>query len=96
MTQVEIGTLTEEELSAFNGTRSTANNLLHQLGMLEVQKTRLISQVESNEAQAQSILNGARERLGIEDNTPWRVQSDGKVFTDSTEESSEEEATTEG
>lgn len=96
MTQVEIGTLTEEELSAFNSTRSTANNLLHQLGMLEVQKTRLISQVEANEAQAQSILNGARERLGIDDSTPWRVQSDGKVFTTSAEESSEEEATTEG
>ena len=96
MNQVEVGTLTEEELNAFNSTRSNANNLLHQIGMLEVQKARLLDQIDANENQAQETLKGAKDRLGITDETPWRVQSDGKVFAVSEGESDEGSDTAQG
>lgn len=79
--QVEAGSLTPEELLAFNGTRSTVAQILQQIGGLEVQKNRLLSQIDDAESKAQEVLLGARVRLGISEDEPWRIQSDGKIFT---------------
>ena len=64
--QVLAGSLTEEELSNFVQARNVATNILREIGALEVQKTRLLMQIDQNEASAQSILDGAKERLGLE------------------------------
>lgn len=79
--QVLAGSLTDDELSNFVQARNVATNLLREIGALEVQKTRLLMQIDQNEASAQSILDGARDRLGLGSETPFRVQNDGQIFT---------------
>ena len=73
--------------------RENANQLLNQLGQLELRKTRLAFQIERNEAAAQEVVASARERLGIPENAPWQIQEDGTVVAILP---SEAEATTEG
>jgi hypothetical protein len=91
--QVNVGSLTEEELNSFVEARNVATNLLREIGTLEVQKTRLLMQIDQNEANAQSILDAAKERLGLEDNVPFRVHNDGQIFTI---QSVDEESSSEG
>lgn len=76
---VEVGTLTEEEMATIAQLRQNANQLLNQLGQLELRKTRLAFQIERNEAQAQQVVASARERLEIPESSPWQIQEDGKV-----------------
>lgn len=75
----EVGTLTEEEMATISQLRQNANQLLNQLGQLELRKTRLAFQIERNEAQAQQVVAAARERLEIPEDAPWQIQEDGKV-----------------
>ena len=75
----EVGSLTEEEMATISQLRQNANQLLNQLGQLELRKTRIAFQIERNEAQAQQVVASARERLGISENSPWQIQEDGKV-----------------
>jgi hypothetical protein len=89
----EVGTLTEEEMGLISQLRQNANQLLNQLGQLELRKTRLAFQIERNEAKAQEVVASARERLGIPESAPWQIQENGTVVAIL---SSEEEATTEG
>ena len=75
----EVGTLTEEEMATISQLRQNANQLLNQLGQLELRKTRLAFQIERNEAQAQQVVASARERLNILESAPWQIQEDGTV-----------------
>ena len=75
----EVGTLTDEEMASIAQLRQNANQLLNQLGQLELRKTRIAFQIERNEAQAQEVVASARERLEIPENAPWQIQEDGKV-----------------
>jgi len=79
--QIEAGTLTKAELDAFTKARANAAQLLQQIGGLEIQKARLMDQINDTEAEAQKVLTEARVRLGIPEDAPWRIQSDGKIFT---------------
>ena len=88
----EVGTLTEEEMATISQLRQNANQLLNQLGQLELRKTRLAFQIERNEAQAQQVVASARERLEIPEDAPWQIQEDGTVVA-ILNQSSEEGAT---
>jgi chaperonin cofactor prefoldin len=90
----EVGTLTEEEMGLISQLRQNANQLLNQLGQLELRKTRIAFQIERNEAQAQEVVASARERLGIPEDAPWQIQENGTVVA--ILPPSDEEATTEG
>ena len=59
--------------------RQNANQLLNQLGQLELRKTRIAFQIERNEAQAQAVVASARERLGIPEDAPLADQENGAV-----------------
>ncbi len=90
----EVGALTEEEMATISQLRQNANQLLNQLGQLELRKTRIAFQIERNEAQAQEVVASARDRLGIPESAPWQIQEDGKVvaiLNDSEEETTVEE-----
>jgi hypothetical protein len=90
---VEVGSLTEEEMATISQLRQNANQLLNQLGQLELRKTRIAFQIERNEAQAQQVVASARERLGISEDAPWQIQEDGKVVAILSETSEEAETT---
>ena len=76
----ELGNLTEEELNSFNQARLNANQILAQIGQLEVQKANLIGRLDLNEKNAQELLNQVKERLNLADDSKWRIQSDGKIL----------------
>ena len=88
---VEVGALTEEEMSTISQLRQNANQLLNQLGQLELRKTRIAFQIERNEAQAQEVVSGARDRLGISEGSPWQIQEDGTVVAILNEEADADE-----
>ena len=90
---VEVGSLTEEEMSTISQLRQNANQLLNQLGQLELRKTRIAFQIERNEAQAQEVVASARDRLGISEGSPWQIQEDGKVVAILSDTSDEGETT---
>jgi hypothetical protein len=91
----EVGTLTEEEMATISQLRQNANQLLNQLGQLELRKTRLAFQIERNEAQAQQVVSSARERLETPDDAPWQIQEDGTVVAILNQSSDEGETTAE-
>jgi hypothetical protein len=91
----EVGSLTEEEVATISQLRQNANQLLNQLGQLELRKTRIAFQIERNEAQAQEVVSGARARLEIPENAPWQIQENGTVLailSDSSEEVTSDES----
>lgn len=93
---VQVGSLNEEELSEFTQVRNTASQMIQQLGSLELRKSRLIADLEANESNAKSILSKARERVGIDENTPWQIRDDGSIFALQSEETTSEEGASEG
>ena len=97
-TPVQVGSLTEEELAQFSQIRNTASQMIQQLGSLELRKARLVSDLEANEQSAQQLLASARERVGLDENTPWQIRDDGSIFAlqASEEATSEESASEEG
>ena len=82
----EVGTLTEEEMATISQLRQNANQLLNQLGQLELRKTRLAFQIERNEAQAQQVVASARERLNFSESAPWQIQEAGTVVSNLNQE----------
>ena len=95
-TPVQVGSLNDEELSEFTEVRNLASQMIQQLGSLELRKSRLVADLEANESKAQSILSQARERVGIDENTPWQIRDDGSIFALQSEETTSEEGTSEG
>lgn len=86
-----VGNLNEEETQAIARHRQIANDILGQIGQLEVRKARLLALVERNEAQAQQVLKDVAARLEIAEGATWQVQPDGSVLV-----TTEGETTTEG
>mgnify|MGYP001435774439 CR=1 FL=1 len=78
----ELGNLTEEELTSFNQARANANQILAQIGQLEVQKANLIGRLDLNEKNAQELLNQVKERFDLANDSKWRIQSDGVILLD--------------
>lgn len=77
----EAGKLTETELAEFNNLRTTASQLVQQLGALEMRKSKIIAEVEASEKKAQALLAEAKARMGLTDETPWQILEDGRIMT---------------
>jgi len=81
MTQHEIGQLDESELNLITAYRKAANDMLQQIGQLEVQKARLLGQMGELEERAQKVLNDAKDRLGVTAGAPCFITAEGKVMS---------------
>lgn len=76
----EIGQLTEEEQAKFTSFRSKANSTTLEIGSLEIQKARLLSQMSDLEEAAQGTLNAVKARFDVPPEQHCMVTQDGKVF----------------
>ena len=81
MQQHEIGQLDENELNMISSYRKAANDMLQQIGQLEVQKARLLGQMGELEERAQKVLNDAKARLNVPPNAPCFITGEGKVMS---------------
>jgi hypothetical protein len=74
-----VGTLTDNEREAIARARKVAESLVQNIGLLELRKSKAISDLQENEKKGQEVLRAVQERLGISNDTPWQVEPDGNV-----------------
>jgi hypothetical protein len=88
-TSKKIGSLTETEVSSFKSAKTRANQMLNRLGVLELEKARIVADLKQNEVNTQNMFEGVRTRLNIDNNTAWQIMEDGSVFVLSDEEATQ-------
>ena len=71
--------LLPEEITVLSSLRQSANDVVTEIGQIEVRKARLLGSLSEIEARAQGVLNTAGDRLDIPEGQPWQVTPDGKV-----------------
>lgn len=76
---VEVGQLEENEVKLIEAYRKTANDMIQQIGQLEVQKARLLGQMADVEERAQKVLNEAKQRFNV-GQQPCFITADGKIM----------------
>ena len=74
-----VGELETTEQDALATLRRTANEVVMEIGQLEVRQARLMGSLSDIENRAQSVLDGAAKRFEIPQGTPWQVTPDGKA-----------------
>lgn len=77
----EIGHLTDEEQAKFAEFRRKANALTLEIGSLEIQKQRLLTQMSELEESAQLALTLVKVRLEVAPEQHCLVTQDGKLMT---------------
>lgn len=75
----EVGHLEDLELQQVASLRQSANELISQIGQLEVQKARMLGHMSDIEERAQGVLNAAKQRFGVQDK-PCFITGDGKIM----------------
>jgi hypothetical protein len=84
-----MGSLTETEVNSFKSAKARANQMLNRLGVLELEKARIVADLKQNEVNTQNMFEGVRTRLNIDNNTAWQIMEDGSVFVLSDEEATQ-------
>ena len=74
-----VGELETTETEALATLRRTANEVVMEIGQLEVRQARLMGSLSDIENRAQAVLDGAAKRFEIPQGTPWQVTPDGKA-----------------
>jgi len=76
-----IGTLEQAEVQALASLRQTSQNLLMEIGQLEVRKVQMVSSLNTIDKRAQGLMAAASERFGLDPEAKhqWSVMPDGKV-----------------
>jgi hypothetical protein len=88
-TSKKMGSLTETEVNSFKSAKTRANQMLNRLGVLELEKARIVADLKQNEVNTQNMFEGVRTRLNIDNNTAWQIMEDGSVFVISDEEATQ-------
>jgi hypothetical protein len=74
-----VGTLTQQEMETLAGLRRRGSQLVMQIGAVEVQKARMLGDLDANENQAEAVMQGISKRMGISDGQRYQIMPDGKV-----------------
>lgn len=74
-----VGDLTQEEVGMLNSLRQQGNTITMRIGLAELQKTRLLWQIQQIEDQAQEVMQKVGKRLNIPNGQPWQVTQNGKA-----------------
>ena len=75
----EVGELTVGEMRLINQLRTGADQVVREIGNLEVRKSHLLAQLSQIEAQGQGVLAAAAKRLNIPEGETWHLSPDGKI-----------------
>lgn len=76
------GTLEPEEKGVLNGLQEQANNVVRQIGELEVRKARLLGALSDLEGRSSGIMQNVAKRLNIPEGRRWHVSGEA-VFVES-------------
>ena len=72
--------LTSEETQTLTQLKRQAQEIIHEIGQIEVRKSQRLSSLADLEEQAQMILNSAAERLNIPKGTSWQTTPTGEII----------------
>lgn len=71
--------ISEEEAAQLLDNQKLVQNLVYEIGKLEVAKVKKIGELSQVEAGAQRLLAEIKDRYAIPDGTAWQVLPDGSV-----------------
>ena len=74
------GTVTPETLSAITMMRNRSENIIAEVGRMELRKARLLSQIEELDQTAAKLLRQGAQSLGIPEDVQWRMTPEGKTL----------------
>jgi hypothetical protein len=73
------GQVDHKVLNAISRLKSRVRDLTTEVGRVEVHKTRLLAEIEHLDAEAARLLSEEARRLGVPENTPWRIGENGQA-----------------
>lgn len=73
------GQVDSKVLNSISRLKSRVRDLTTEVGRVEVHKTRLLAEIEHLDAEAARLLSEEARRLGVPENTPWRIGEDGRA-----------------
>jgi predicted NBD/HSP70 family sugar kinase len=76
----EVNKLSPEEVAQLTQLHRQAQEIVQQIGQIEVRKHRMMASLSEIEEHAQGIMNAAASRLGIAPGTAWQMAPDGTVI----------------
>ena len=71
--------LTADEATALQSMHKQAQEIVHNIGMAEARKAKMLGQLAEIDEHAQGVMNSVAARLGIPPGTAWQVTPDGSV-----------------
>lgn len=74
-----VGSLTPQEMAMLQRTRAQNNQLVNEIGNIEVRKARLLGTLSEMEERVNQIIQEAGKRLGLKDGVQFQVLPDGRV-----------------
>ena len=74
------GELSLSEMRLLEQLRASGDNVVREIGALEVRKAGLLARFDQIETQAQDVLHAVARRLGIPPEEAWQVTPEGKVL----------------
>jgi hypothetical protein len=73
------GQVDPKVLNAVSRLKARVRDLTAEVGRVEVHKARLLAEVEHVDAEAARLLSEEARRLGVPENTPWRIGEGGRA-----------------
>lgn len=71
--------LNEVEVQSLIDLKNKAQELVHEIGQIEVRKSQRLTLLGNLEVEAQNVLKEAGQRLGIPDYVTWQTSPDGDI-----------------
>lgn len=75
-----VGTLEEGEFNQLRSLQQASNQLVMQIGQIEVQKYNKLNTLAQIDRRAKDLMDIAATRFGVEPGQEWSVSPDGKVY----------------
>lgn len=72
--------LNQEEVQSLIELKNRAQELVHEIGQIEVRKSQRLNMLNDLEVKAQDSLKKAGTRLGIPDHIRWQTSPEGEVL----------------
>lgn len=74
------GTVSNETLQTIQMFRSRSENMIAEIGRMELRKMRLVAQIEELDQTAAKLLRQEAQALGIPDDVQWRMTPEGRAM----------------
>ena len=75
------GEVPKEIMGAVNSMRDSSNQLLRELGLMELRKFKILQELTHLEEQSNNLLKTEAKRLNIPTGSPWQLTPEGVALS---------------